>query len=122
MLGREMIERTDINSVLMQMRSLKADAQQGIAHVEKPSYLQSGSVRAVDNQGFGDLLKNAIDKVNDTQMEASKMATAFEQGDPRVELTQVMIQLQKASVSFQAMTQVRNKLVTAYEDVMKMPI
>lgn len=122
MLGREMIERTDINSVLMQMRSLKADAQQGIAHVEKPSYLQSGSVRAADNQGFGDLLKNAIDKVNDTQMEASKMATAFEQGDPRVELTQVMIQLQKASVSFQAMTQVRNKLVTAYEDVMKMPI
>ncbi|SFF97134.1 flagellar hook-basal body complex protein FliE [Neptunomonas qingdaonensis] len=117
-----MIERTDINSVLMQMRALKADAQQGIGHVGKPSSLTLDSVRPVENEGFGDLLKNAIDKVNDTQMEASRMATAFEQGDPRVELTQVMIQLQKASVSFQAMTQVRNKLVAAYEDVMKMPI
>ncbi|WP_372740108.1 flagellar hook-basal body complex protein FliE [Neptunomonas sp.] len=117
-----MIERTDINSVLMQMRALKADAQQGIAHVEKPSSLKLDSVRPVESEGFGDLLKNAIDKVNDTQMEASRMATAFEQGDPRVELTQVMIQLQKASVSFEAMTQVRNKLVAAYEDVMKMPI
>lgn len=106
----------------MQMRALKADAQQGIAHVGKPSSLTSNSVRSVEGEGFGDLLKNAIDKVNDTQMEASRMATAFEQGDPRVELTQVMIQLQKASVSFQAMTQVRNKLVAAYEDVMKMPI
>ena len=117
-----MIERTDINSVLMQMRALKADAQQGVSHVGKPSSLNLDSVSSVENEGFGDLLKNAIDKVNDTQMEASRMATAFEQGDPRVELTQVMIQLQKASVSFEAMTQVRNKLVVAYEDVMKMPI
>ena len=106
----------------MQMRALKADAQQGVTHVGKPSSLKLDSVRSVESEGFGDLLKNAIDKVNDTQMEASRMATAFEQGDSRVELTQVMIQLQKASVSFQAMTQVRNKLVAAYEDVMKMPI
>jgi flagellar hook-basal body complex protein FliE len=117
-----MIERTDINSVLMQMRALKADAQQGVSHAAKPSPLLADVTRPVESEGFGDLLKNAIDKVNDTQMEASRMATAFEQGDPRVELTQVMIQLQKASVSFQAMTQVRNRLVTAYEDVMKMPI
>ena len=117
-----MIERTDINSVLVQMRALKADAQQGVAHVGKPSHLQTDPVRSVESDGFGDLLKNAIDKVNGTQAEAGRMVTAFEQGDPRVELTQVMIQLQKASVSFQAMTQVRNKLVAAYEDVMKMPI
>ncbi|BBB28667.1 flagellar hook-basal body complex protein FliE [Neptunomonas japonica] len=116
-----MIERADINNVLMQMRSLKAEAQQGVIHVDKPAF-KADPVRAVDGEGFGDLLKNAIDKVNDTQMEASRMATAFEQGDPRVELTQVMIQMQKASVSFEAMTQVRNKLVTAYEDVMKMPM
>ncbi|MGY8871083.1 MAG: flagellar hook-basal body complex protein FliE [Pseudomonadales bacterium] len=116
-----MIERVDINNVLMQMRALKAEAQQGAIHVDKPAF-KADSVRAVDGEGFGDLLKNAIDKVNDTQMEAGRMATAFEQGDPRVELTQVMIQMQKASVSFEAMTQVRNKLVAAYEDVMKMPM
>jgi flagellar hook-basal body complex protein FliE len=114
------IERADINSVLMQMRAMKADAQQGVQAVKIPTQLDS--VRAVNNEGFGSLLKNAVDKVNSTQMESSRMATAYEQGDPRVELSQVMIQMQKSSVAFQAMTQVRNRLVTAYEDVMKMPI
>ncbi len=118
-----MIERTDINNVLMQMRSMQADAQQGIGRVKKPTELSDmSSVNQVDGTGFGSLLKNAVDKVNETQMEASKLSTAFEQGDPRVELSQVMIQMQKASVSFQAMTQVRNRLVTAYEDVYKMSI
>lgn len=63
-----------------------------------------------------------MNKVNEHQSEASRLRTAYEQGDPTVDLPQVMIQAQKASVSFQAMTQVRNRLVTAYEDVMKMPI
>ncbi|MBR9885467.1 MAG: flagellar hook-basal body complex protein FliE, partial [Oceanospirillales bacterium] len=47
---------------------------------------------------------------------------AYELGDPSVDLPQVMIQAQKASVSFQAMTQVRNRLVSAYEEIMKMSI
>ncbi len=115
-----MIERADISSVLMQMRAMKADAQQGVQVVKIPTQLDS--VKGIDNEGFGSLLKNAVDKVNSAQMESSRMATAYEQGDPRIELSQVMIQMQKASVSFQAMTQVRNRLVTAYEDVMKMPI
>ncbi len=118
-----MIERADINNVLLQMRSMQADAQQGIGRVKKPTELvDTSAVNKVEGTGFGTLLKNAVDKVNETQMEASRMSTAFEQGDPRVELTQVMIQMQKASVSFQAMTQVRNRLVTAYEDVYKMSI
>lgn len=118
-----MIERADINSVLQQMRAMKADAQQGISHVKSlPAAPDVQSAQAAEKTGFGSLLKNAVDKVNETQMEASRLATAYEKGDPRVELTQVMVQLQKASVSFQAMTQVRNRLVTAYEDIMKMPI
>jgi flagellar hook-basal body complex protein FliE len=48
--------------------------------------------------------------------------TAYERGEPGVDLAEVMIQAQKASVSFTALTQVRNRLVTAYEDIMKMPI
>ncbi len=50
------------------------------------------------------------------------LAKAYEQGDPGVALSQVMVASQKAGVSFQALTQVRNKLVEAYQDVMKMPI
>lgn len=118
-----MIERTDITSVLAQMRQLQADAQSGISSVNKMAIEpQLSAVSNADGEGFGSLLKSAVDKVNETQSEASKMVTAYEMGDESVELTQVMVQLQKASVSFQAMTQVRNRLVTAYEDVMKMPV
>ncbi|RVU30262.1 MULTISPECIES: flagellar hook-basal body complex protein FliE [Neptunomonas] len=116
-----MIERADINSVLMQMRAMKADAQQGVMDVNKLT--PNMAPQPVEKtEGFGTLLKTAVDKVHETQQTASRMATAYEQGDPSVELTQVMVQLQKASVSFEAMTQVRNRLVTAYEDIMKMPV
>jgi flagellar hook-basal body complex protein FliE len=64
----------------------------------------------------------AINKVNEVQMDAGRMTDSFESGDPQTDLTQVMISLQKASVSFQAMTQVRNKLVDAYQDIMNMPV
>lgn len=116
-----MIERADINSLLSQMRSIRAEMQQGIAPVAKPNLAAPGISR-VESSGFAELLKSAVDKVNEHQTEASRLRTAYEQGDPSVDLPQVMIQAQKASVSFQAMTQVRNRLVTAYEDVMKMPI
>jgi flagellar hook-basal body complex protein FliE len=55
-------------------------------------------------------------------MQAGQLAESFSAGDPGVDLAQVMVALQKASVSFQAMTQVRNKLVDAYRDIMSMPV
>ena len=57
-----------------------------------------------------------------TQQNATALRTAYEQGDPTVDITRVMVESQKATVSFQALTQVRNKVVQAYEDIMKMPI
>lgn len=121
-----MIERADISGVLAQMRQIQADAQSGITNVNKMmpelSTQEVNKAEEIGGENFGSLLKDAVDKVNATQSEASRMVTAYEMGDESVELTQVMVQLQKASVSFQALTQVRNRLVTAYEDVMKMPV
>jgi len=116
-----MIDRADINSLLSQMRTMRTDMQQGVAPVARPDFNTPG-ISKTESTGFADLLKNAVDNVNSHQSEASKLRTAYEQGDPSVDLSEVMIQAQKASVSFQAMTQVRNRLVSAYEDVMKMPI
>jgi len=112
-----MAERMDIQNVLTQMRALQAQAQRvmpDVAAAEGPVKASSGS--------FGDLLKTAIDKVNETQTEAKNLSLAYERGAAGVDLPQVMIGLQKASVSFQAMVQVRNRLVSAYEDISKMPI
>ena len=111
-----MTDRLDIQNVLGQMRALQAQAQQGVQPVKAMPEQLDGA------PGFGDVLKMAVDKVNEQQAVAKKMAESYERGDPTVDLPQVMIGLQKASVSFEAMNQVRNRLVSAYEDISKMPI
>ena len=71
---------------------------------------------------FGDVMKNALDFVNDQQVQSRKLSDKFERGDTGVDVAQVMVAIQKASLSFQAATQVRNKLVSAYQDIMNMPL
>ena len=71
---------------------------------------------------FGDLVKRSIDGVNATQREAGALARRFEVGDPDVDLVRVMVQMQKARVSFEAVSQVRNKLVEAYREIMSMQV
>jgi flagellar hook-basal body complex protein FliE len=71
---------------------------------------------------FASMLKSAIDEVNGAQMDAKQMTRQFETGDPEVNLQDVVLSLQKASLSFQTMVQVRNKLVTAYQEVMNMQV
>ena len=100
----------NVNQVLAQMRTMSIEAG------SKPA--------EADNAGsdFAAMLKQSIDSVNQTQKTSNELATAFESGQADVSLAEVMIASQKASVSFQAMLQVRNKLVDAYKDVMSMPI
>jgi len=71
---------------------------------------------------FANLIKQGLESVNQTQQSASNMATAFEKGVPGVELPQVMIEMQKANVGFRAVTEVRNRLVSAYQEIMNMQI
>lgn len=54
------------------------------------------------------------------QQSATAAAQAFEAGAPNVDITGVMIEVQKAGLAFKAMTEVRNKLVNAYQEIMNM--
>ena len=99
-------------TLLIQMRAMAAQAQ-------GQSTPAAGAEKQVE---FADLLKQSIDKVNDTQAEAKRLADAFQSGDPNVQMSEVMVALQKSNVSFQAMLQVRNKLVNAYQEIMNMPV
>jgi len=101
----------NVNQVLAQMRAMSLEASG-----------KSPAPETTGNADFAALLRQSIDSVNDTQQTAGKMTTAFETGDASVSLAEVMVATQKASVSFQAMVQVRNKLVEAYKDVMNMPM
>jgi flagellar hook-basal body complex protein FliE len=80
------------------------------------------SAAPAESSGFADLLKSSMNAVNEAQTKAYDMAAALERGDQSVALPEVMIALQKASLSFQAMTEVRNRLVNAYQEIMNMPI
>ncbi|MDR0576599.1 MAG: flagellar hook-basal body complex protein FliE [Candidatus Accumulibacter sp.] len=71
---------------------------------------------------FAQVLKNTIEQVNQTQQRAEDMAARFAAGDGDANLHEVMISLQKASLSFQEMVQVRNRLVSAYNEVMNMQV
>lgn len=125
-----MTDRVDINRLLGEMRSIKSQTQV----FQRPQSVVNGDVainRGLNNlqvdtankvPSFGDLMTKAINNVNDVQQKSSAMAEAYEKGVAGVDITDVMIASQKASVSFQAMVQVRNKLVEAYKDVMSMPI
>lgn len=104
----------NVDQVLAQMRQLAATAQ-GLQPADT-------NVNSSGKTEFSELLKASIDKVNMTQQEAAKLAESFSAGDPSTELSDVMIALQKASVSFQAMTEVRNRLVEAYRDIMSMQL
>ena len=80
------------------------------------------STQSAEGADFGQALKTAIDQVNSAQQQAQQMTQDFVAGQENVNLQDVMINLQKASLSFQQMVQVRNKLVSAYQDVMNMPV
>lgn len=71
---------------------------------------------------FGATMKAALDKISETQNTARSQAQDFEMGKPGVALNDVMVDLQKSSVSMQMGIQVRNKLVSAYSDIMNMQV
>lgn len=105
----------NVNQLLAQMRVMEAQAQ------AKPAPVNDIAV-GVQKTEFSNLLQQSIDSVNDVSMHSGKMAAAFEKGDSNVSLAELMISMEKASVSFQAVTQVRNKLLSAYQEIMNMPV
>lgn len=101
-----------IDQMLSELRSVSQAAQsKSVQHDET-----AGGVN------FADVLNGALKDVSAAQSEARSMAENFSAGDPNVNLQDVMVNLQKANLSFQQMVQVRNRLVTAYQDIMNMSV
>lgn len=120
-----MSDRMDINRLLLEMRALKqqTSAFGGPGSLAARDKIDGGqAVGANQNVRFGDLMTQAVNKVNEVQQASSSMAEAYVRGDANIDVTDVMIASQKAGVAFDAMVQVRNKLVEAYRDVMNMPL
>ena len=106
-----MIE-VEINKVLSQMRALSSELQ---VQPQTPA-LPGNSVN------FGDVLRKSIDSVSQQQAAAANLVTRFEGGAADVSVAEVMVAMQKSSLSFTAMNEVRNRLVDSYQQIMNMPI
>jgi flagellar hook-basal body complex protein FliE len=106
------MSQMEIDRVLAQIRSLST--QLG------PTAARPAAAQASGPSEFATLLRQGIDQVNQSQQSANQLADAFARGAPGVELPQVMVQMEKASVSFRALTEVRNRLISAYQDIMNM--
>ena len=102
----------DLNGLIAHMQALAGEARS-----EPQAAGAAGEVA-----DFSTLLGSAIEKVNSLQQHAAQLQESFESGDAEISLAEVMIASQKASIGFQTLAQVRNKLIRAYQDVMNMPI
>lgn len=104
-----------IQSVLNQMQALSSDAA-------------SDSIRgqhlnaAVGKSGFADELHASIERINELQANARSQVRSFEAGDPNIALNDVMVDMQKASLAFEMGVQVRNRLLSAYREIMNMQV
>jgi flagellar hook-basal body complex protein FliE len=101
----------DVNSVLSQIRALSAQS----AGSSKPAAAEPTS-------GFADLLKSSLANVNAAQGQSVRLQESFELGDPNTDIASVMLATSKAQVSFRSLVEVRNRLVSAYQDIMNMPL
>ena len=108
------MSQMEIDRVLAQIRELSAHMRPNPAPA-KPA--QTGAVSE-----FASIMRAGVEQVNSQQQRAGQLADAFERGTPGVELPQVMLELQKASVSFRALNEVRNRLVSAYQEIMNLSL
>ena len=80
-----------------------------------------GVAGAPGKVGFGDAMQSALAQVNEMQSQSSAISAAYEKGET-TDIAAVMLARQQASVGFEATMQVRNRLLSAYKDIMNMAV
>jgi flagellar hook-basal body complex protein FliE len=115
--GRPTMDKIQMNALLTE---LKAGA--ALASGSKTSGTAPAGSLGRQPVDFSALLRGTLDQVNDSQKTSQALAREFQLGNPKVSLEDTMVALQKSSLSFQFLVQVRNKVVSAYNDIMNMQV
>jgi len=113
-----MIDRISNANIQSMMETLRAYQAQS---THNTSAAPETATTKVGQPTFFDSVKNALDKVNETDRKADALAEAYDRGE-EVPLTEVVLSMQKSSLAFEATLQVRNKVMKAYEEIMNMPV
>ncbi len=114
------METKGLDQILGQLRTAAAFAGGGVG--KAAGIGNAAATGAAKGTDFANLLKSSLDQVNSMQQAAVQKSQNFELGAADTSLQDVMVSIQKASISFQQTVQVRNKLVSAYHDIMNMQV
>ena len=98
-------------SKILQIRAQILERNAALSSAKKPA----------EEGAFGNLLTQAVDGVTKAQAESAELSIAVQRGES-MDVAAMMLARQKSSLSFQATLQVRNKLLSAYKDIMNMPV
>ncbi|MFS2109356.1 flagellar hook-basal body complex protein FliE [Sphingomonas sp. Sphisp140] len=104
--------------------ALRAQILERNAALAKANETPAGTVAGAAGgkpAGFAASMEEAFKQVNQSQAQAGALSEAYERGET-VDIAKVMLARQQASVGFEATLQVRNKLLSAYKDIMSMPV
>ena len=108
------IDSSRIEAMISQLKATATRPQAALPGVE--------AAAPAAKVNFADALKASLDSVSSSMIKADEMGKSFSMGDDKVNLSDVMISMQKATIAFQATSQVRNKLVSAYHEIMNMQV
>ncbi|MCP3734987.1 flagellar hook-basal body complex protein FliE [Sphingomonas sp. RP10(2022)] len=107
---------------VMQLRAQILERNQSLARAgASDGAAATNATGTTKPTSFADTLQDALKDVNSSQNKASALSESYERGET-VDIAKVMLARQQASVGFEATLQVRNKLLSAYKDIMSMPV
>ncbi len=110
------MDTKNLDSMMARMQAMQA-AMNGL-----PGAPASNETKSANGVDFQNILKNAIENVNNAQNAAQAKAQAFSAGNYDTSLEEVIVSLQKANLSLQGMIAVRNRLVDAYKEVTSLQV
>ena len=105
---------------IMAMRQQIIDRSQLLQQVNTPGTDRADTV-SKPGGGFADTLRTALDQVNEVQGKSEALSAGYQRGEV-TDIAQVMLARQESGLAFEATLQVRNRLLTAYQDIMRMGV
>ena len=92
-----------------------------LSQIQQPIALDKSAKSPVESTGFGDVLQKSLESVNARSQEATKMAEGLVSGQ-HSNIHETMIAMEKSTVSFRMLTKVQQKVISAYQDIMRMQV
>lgn len=105
---------------ILALRQQIIDRSQLLQQVRTPDPAAAAPTEGAGG-GFNGALKAALESVNETQNRASALSEGYDKGEV-TDIAKVMLARQESGVAFEATLQVRNKLLSAYQDIMRMGV